>query len=57
MTARVNGSNGSIRRRPSPIRRMASGAIIAPLFAASAAGPAGSVVQAPNSRTGMPSLR
>ena len=31
--------------------------MIAPLFAASAPGPAGSVVQAPNSLTGMPSSR
>ena len=39
------------------VRRMAMGRIHEPVLAASVAGPAGRVVQAPNSFTGMPSWR
>ena len=46
-----------MRNLPPVVRRIASGAMIAPVLAASVAGPAGSVVQAPNSFTGIPSLR
>ena len=52
-----NGSWSSIRNRPCAVRRIASGAISAPVLAASVAGPAGSVVQWSNRRTGMPSGR
>ena len=53
----VKVSWASSRNVPVGVRWMASGAISAPVFAASVAGPAGSVVQASNSRTGMPSGR
>jgi hypothetical protein len=52
-----NASSASTWKRPSFVRRTAIGAIIAPVLAARTAGPAGSVVQAPNSLTGIPSLR
>ena len=42
---------------PSSPRRMATGTMTEPVFAARVAGPAGSVVHAPNSRTGTPSDR
>ena len=53
----LNDAGASIRNRPSIVRRIAMGAMIAFVLAASVAGPAGSVVHAPNSRTGMPSGR
>ena len=52
-----NASSASTWKRPSGVRRTAIGMISAPVLAASVAGPAGRVVQAPNSFTGMPSLR
>src|ERR1019366_5597374 len=51
----VMGWSTSTRKWSLAWRRIAIGRIIAPVLAASAAGPAGSVVQAPNRRTGMPS--
>ncbi len=53
----MNVSYASTRKVPVGVRRIASGAMIAPVFAASVAGPAGSVVHAPNSCTGTPSER
>ncbi len=53
--------NGSVGLDPEPVvraaRRMATGAMIAPVLAARLAGPAGSVVQEPSRRTGIPSGR
>ena len=53
-------SMGSAQRHVERVvgrRRIVTGRIREPVLAASVAGPAGSVVQAPNRRTGMPSAR
>ena len=51
------GSANTTRRRPSGWRAVMAGRIRDDVLAASVAGPAGSVVQASNRRTGIPSLR
>ncbi len=52
----LNISPASTWNRPPAIRLTAMNTMTEPVLAASVAGPAGSVVQAPNSFTGMPSL-
>ena len=53
----VDGRGRGVERRPSARRRIDDRDDRAPVFAASVAGPAGSVVHAPNRRTGMSSER
>jgi hypothetical protein len=52
----IAGENETWNISSSP-RRIATGRTSEPVFAASVAGPAGSVVHAPNIRTGTPSER
>ena len=51
------GSSVEARKRPSGMRLATTGRMIAPVLAASVAGPAGRVVQASKSLTGMSSGR